>query len=464
MGPHAIGGHGLRGLDTVFVSSVWLGLIALAMILQRQPARRCILARLGLGGSLLLIPLVWSRATPPIYLERLIQVALPPPGPAAAPPVAAGDAAVPEGRRVVAWILGLLYSGGLFVQLAGLGLGWWGTGWLARTSTAPTRATSEFYAGLAGRGPRPRLRVSTRVVGPVLVGGLRSTILIPRALDRVAAREALRLGLLHELAHASRRDPLFGLIAEVARAFWFFWPPAWWIRAQMRLDQEFLADRLAARGFRDEATYASALLEQAGPVAVSLPADAAKRAVRPSVWLGGSALFQRFLMLLSCPFPVEATAPRSYLTGSVLLTVLALPTLASLSLATPPVAGRPPAPQDDCRTFRMPRLAFVANEHPSPYPLPVELAESFRMTGQIWADRPESIAGVRFSGWPLPAPPAESGDGVYRFTLERRGDSLRFWWDDVEIRVDAPPPSPGWLTVCPAAGEPLEIRRMEVTW
>ena len=55
--------------------------------------------------------------------------------------------------------------------------------------------------------------------------------------------------------------------AKLAQAIWFFLPPIWWIRDQMKLDQEFLADRGAVEQFGTSGRYASTLVDLASSTA-----------------------------------------------------------------------------------------------------------------------------------------------------------------------------------------------------
>ncbi len=64
-----------------------------------------------------------------------------------------------------------------------------------------------------------------RIRRPALVGLFRQSILIPAELDLPESADQLRLSLLHELAHAERKDSWFGLASSLAQAFWFFIPP-----------------------------------------------------------------------------------------------------------------------------------------------------------------------------------------------------------------------------------------------
>src|SRR5262249_16800013 len=76
---------------------------------------------------------------------------------------------------------------------------------------------------------------------PVTWGGLRLTILLPAsAMSWPEARK--RSVLSHELAHIARLDWLFQIVAEAARAIYWFHPLAWIAARQMRRESEQACD------------------------------------------------------------------------------------------------------------------------------------------------------------------------------------------------------------------------------
>src|SRR5262249_11389153 len=157
----------------------------------------------------------------------------------------------PLSRLWTGRVLTALYLGGAAAGLALFLLGCWGLVWITSQSTEPSPTAVALYQALPfdPAGPRPPLRIGTPVPRALLVGAFRQTILVPAELDDVHASDQLKLSLLHELAHSESSDYWFSVAGSLAQAFWFFLPPLWWIRAQMRLDHEFLADRRAAREF-----------------------------------------------------------------------------------------------------------------------------------------------------------------------------------------------------------------------
>lgn len=280
-------------------ASAFTALIAAAMLGCRQPGRRRWLGRLAILG----LPIL------PFLVRR---------GPAIVPPATSA-------------IVAVVYAAGLAIGAARLAIGWWGTGQLVRLSEPPPAEAEELYRSLPyrGRGRRPRLRVARRLRWPALVGVARPTLLIPASirLDYAADRDKLRLGLLHELAHAEAGDAWQGLAEGLAGVVFFGVPPLWWIGSRLRLDREFLADSRAAGRFGDPGAYAKSLLEWA--VAADEPASGLAQG-RP-----GSSLPRRFAMILQCPFAVEDRPPAWWRVAATVGLVPAL--LACSTLALRPV-------------------------------------------------------------------------------------------------------------------------------
>ena len=324
--------------DAALSTTVFLSVVVLAILICRQPSRRCLIARAALLASLAMIPLVALAPLPRLDLvATLVQSNLFPdflvvaPDPINSPSSPLVTSEHPAHWRITEYLKdhasdagrwlprGLALADLAFVGagFAWLLLGCWGVHWLRRHSFEPSPSTTKLYrglvAGLESRAlVRPELRVSSRVQHPVVVGVLRSTILIPPSYDEPDAdAELLRLSLLHEIAHAEQSDPWFGTVASLAQTIWFFLPQIWWLRSRLLIDQEFLADRAAARRYGSSSGYAASLLA----LAESRPhATADREPIRPGpTWPSGgedarSPLFQRMLMLLHCPFRVEARA------------------------------------------------------------------------------------------------------------------------------------------------------------
>lgn len=117
----------------------------------------------------------------------------------------------------------------------------------------------DVRAALVGRHLPPIVEVDSGLAGPVTAGLFRPTVVLPGGLaDRLDAA-ALRDVLLHEVAHAFRRDGLVGLLQRVAALA--FWPHPLVHRLNRRLSrarEEACDDVVLGRG--DPARYARTLL------------------------------------------------------------------------------------------------------------------------------------------------------------------------------------------------------------
>jgi hypothetical protein len=362
---------------------------------------------------------------------------------------------------------------GLSTGLGLLALGLWGSSLLIQRSTAPSAGASAIYSGLAyPSGPiRPRLLVSRRAGRPVLLGIVWPAILIPPELDQPVAADRLRLSLLHELAHAESSDQLFGLVANLAQAIWFFLPPVWWIRDQMKLDQEFLADRRAVDHFGTSGHYASSLVELASSRA-AVAGGAPSTGPGPSNSGVASALFQRVLMLLKCPFAIERRTPVWWRWWAA--STLGLATLAASCLTLRGLAGwSTPAPApaaEAARSFRLPQLVIGQNEKDDqPFDLRFRLPEQFSLTLEILAE-PADLPALEVLGHRL-GPPCdhEPDSSAYRLWHRVR---IRRSGGAEEIEVDGRPvadpsriPRPAtWLSIRALPGRTTRIRDLDLSW
>ena len=321
-------------IDAAVANAILLSAVVVLVVFTRQPARRVVLAQTGVYAALLMIPLVVFDALPRAYpVDWLLRTGLVPPPltpelnpldvDSAGRPSPRGradsssQAEWPAGERL-ARVATLIYVAGAAAGLAWFGLGAWGFQRLLDRSVEvrPTtqRVFDELIVDLGRSPPHPGLRASDWLRSPVLGGVVRPTIVIPGRLDRDEVDpDALRLILLHELAHADRGDAWFNALAALAQIIWFFLPHLWWLRAQLRIDQEFLADRRAAGPLGETTHYARWLVGlSSGRSTAPAKADAGEPA-SPRPWAGGAfdtPLLQRVAMLLYCPFVVEGRPPR----------------------------------------------------------------------------------------------------------------------------------------------------------
>ena len=460
-------------LDGAIAATALLGAVAFAMVLCGQPARRLLLGRFAVLGSLLILPLA-AFALAPRFPIRVPIAAFFEGGPG---PVFVEPDEPSHGWPVPRRLAVALALAGMSIGLGALLLGVVG-GWrLLHRTVEPAPETEAVFAVLPfdRRGRKPAVRVSARVRRPVLIGSLRPTILIPPDLEEPGQSDSLRLALLHELAHAERFDSAFGLAGGVAASLWFFVPPMWWVRKQMRLDQEFLADRRASGRFGSGADYAMSLvgMAQADPEST--------RDVSPVSKPGGSAmsaLVLRVLMLVRCPFPVESRAPRWW--GVACASALACGTVAASGLTiriVPGAWGYAPARREaraEHGSLQVQRLTVKAQPpgpdgRVPPYTLLTILPRRFEMIVEVLANVDE-LPEIAIIGRRLVAPPrspSEEGSvAVYhKVRLVRDDGGLRVW---VAGRLVAPSPKDGpiprFLSIQPAPKLAGRYRNLFLTW
>ncbi len=491
-------------LDASLAATAIAGLVALVMVHSRQPARRRGWARAGLLSTLALLPLSALNPVPRIDLWRPILAILPatlddpgprpgdrggrpkfdgpsglaPCGEGALPacdrPARAGHG--PSWPRRAGRALVLAYGVGTCAGLGLLLLGLFGSTLLARRAQPPSPESLGLLASLPYRGfrGRPRLLVSDRATRPVLLGFARPTILIPPDFDGPDAADRLRLGLLHELAHAEAGDHLFGPIASLAQSLWFFLPPIWWIRERMRLDQEFLADSRAVAHFGASNRYASALVDLAGR-GVSVAPGAAPPPSSPPPSPGvASALFQRILMLLKCPFPIEDRPP-AWWRWSAAATIAAV-TLAASCLTLRGLAGWSDGPGppviEPARSFRLPRLDIAPQgDDDPPFDLRLRLPGQFTLSLEVLADPADlphlEILGHRLGpGAGAVADPSREASRPWHLVEIRRvgaGEDVRVDGLPIPSRV-RPHKLALWLTIRPPRGRSTRIRDLDLSW
>ena len=193
-------------------------------------------------------------ASSPITAGAVVSVAQE----AASPVAVAAAPAFTATAALIAWALGATVA---FLRLAG---GSWYVHRLANQSHrevggAWTSVLDQVRDGFGIERP-VRLAVTNREGVLATFGVLKPTVLIPRSAiawdeDRV------RVVVLHELAHVKRGDWLVQVLAESARAVFWFNPLFWIACARLRRESECACDdEVLAAGMRPE-RYAEHLVE-----------------------------------------------------------------------------------------------------------------------------------------------------------------------------------------------------------
>lgn len=120
-------------------------------------------------------------------------------------------------------------------------------------------------------GRRVTLTVSDRVTSPILIGLVRSTIVLPSAALGWPAAE-LEMVLVHELAHVRGYDNLVNFAQRIIESLLFFHPAVWLISRGVREEREHCCDAVVVRHTDEPRAYAELLCQLATPVGRGLSA------------------------------------------------------------------------------------------------------------------------------------------------------------------------------------------------
>jgi beta-lactamase regulating signal transducer with metallopeptidase domain len=168
----------------------------------------------------------------------------------------------PPPVRPFPWLM-LTWAGGFLVCLAPLVLGRISLWRLARVSRRPDGSWDEL-ARKAAHSLSLRsgvtLLMSYREPMPMVWGAFRPKLLLPAEAKSWSA-DRRWVVLLHELAHAKRRDCLAKLVAHLACAVYWFNPLCWMAFKRMQREAETACDDLVLAAGHKPSDYAQHLLE-----------------------------------------------------------------------------------------------------------------------------------------------------------------------------------------------------------
>jgi beta-lactamase regulating signal transducer with metallopeptidase domain/protocatechuate 3,4-dioxygenase beta subunit len=199
-------------------------------------------------------------------------------------------------------------------------------------------AVREVFLQIAGpAGRRVQLLACDGIEVPLMYAWWQPTILLPASLCHEGDPAALRYCLAHEWSHAERGDAWRWYLASLGQLLFFYQPLFWWLRRQLRLCQDYLADARAADAGQPE-DYAEYLV------------TLARRCLAvPAVGLGISGrrsnLYRRALMLLQPRQPLERRCLAAWSTAACLAAAVLLGLLSAVRLDGPAArAEEKPAP------------------------------------------------------------------------------------------------------------------------
>ncbi|MHC4718407.1 MAG: M56 family metallopeptidase [Planctomycetota bacterium] len=227
---------------------------------------------------------------------------------------------------VAAWVLGVALLGIWHVG------GWAGLLRLKRSALPLGQAGPEGQctaaagriAGQLGL-PRPiRLLKSARIAGPLAMGILRPSVLMPVTVLTGLPMPHIEAILAHEIAHLRRYDYLVNLLQGLVETVLFYHPAVWWVSGRIRVERENCCDDVAVGVCGDHTTYVAALASvaesSAGAPRARRPRLAAARRLAPGA---SGSMLARVRRLLALPGGDAARADR-WLAGVLVVASLAI--------------------------------------------------------------------------------------------------------------------------------------------
>ena len=216
----------------------------------------------------------------------------------------------------------VLYAAGVGIMFAWYAIGFFTLAWLNWTARAvPDEVAKLFRSAVADPAAlKVRLCMHRRVELPLAFGLLRPTILLPEQMRMAGDQTALRYSLVHEWSHLARGDVLRWRLSTCVNMLFFYQPLAWWLRRQLRLCQDYLADSHAAGEAAAREDYAQFLVSLAHR-RLGLPGTLAL-----SVGDGRSNLYRRVTMLLENrqPLAQHLRWPRRLAIATAAIALIAL--------------------------------------------------------------------------------------------------------------------------------------------
>ena len=247
---------------------------------------------------------------------------------------------------------------------------------------------------------------------------------MPRRLHRTALR------LAHEWSHVERRDLLRWHLAALAGLVFFWQPLFWWLRRQLRLGQDYLADDLAvgqAGGAEDYAAFLVGLAKRSA----GLPAECA-------LGIGGrrSNLYRRVLMLLNNREPLQRRCPGPWSLAAALVAIALVAGASAVRLD----AGDPPKTDKDTPKTEQAKEAEPGEGKKLDYSGAVTDKDSGKpISGAVVTVR-RSLYGdpeVKPEDWLVQETKHTTDkDGKYSFTIPPEQSSKRYLY--IELDVEAP--------------------------
>jgi beta-lactamase regulating signal transducer with metallopeptidase domain len=265
--------------------------------------------------------------------------------------------------NAISWVVIVYLGGSVFCVNWLMG----GRIWLVlmrRRARRPPAWLANLFQSLSDESAqRPQLLVSRHCRGPVSWGTWRPIIVLPLALARRRHREQVRMVLLHELAHVNHRDSWANVLVCLALPLLYGHPLYCWLRAQVRLAAELLADDRAA-----QQAGKLAYVEQLVALAKSSRADVMPLAGAVALYSSSSQFYRRMQMLISRTSS-SLVAPSARWRFSSLMVMAAVIVAAAAVAGVGPAAAQQKAASGDAAVAPLPPATAQTTQPPGEIPI-----------------------------------------------------------------------------------------------
>jgi beta-lactamase regulating signal transducer with metallopeptidase domain len=178
--------------------------------------------------------------------------------------------------------------------------------------------------------PFVKVKTSTSLLEPGLVGILNPVVLLPQGLLGRLSPGEIQSILAHELTHLRRRDNLTAAVHMLVEALFWFYPLVWVIGSRLIAERERACDEgVLARG-HDREVYAGGILKVC-KFCLQSPLACASG-------VSGGNLGLRVRQIMTAPDAQALAAPKKLMLAGTAMLMLALPVMAGLVAAPLPQA------------------------------------------------------------------------------------------------------------------------------
>ena len=171
-----------------------------------------------------------------------------------------------------------------------------------------------------------RILASNDIAIPIVQGILRPSIVLPQELTLESADQVqLKHCLAHEWQHIQQRDLITWSFTNLLQTALWLQPAYWYLRSELRVSQDQIADQFAANATRQNADYATTLMNFA---------KANHPVMLGALTMSGtkSNLYRRVEMLLNERFQFAGLSRKSVIAGAISLMAAGSLLLASTQL------------------------------------------------------------------------------------------------------------------------------------